>query len=111
MANLPEDLSLVDAIVLFNEERDNPFSLCDILGARVADMMLRQDVEGPPILRFIADTYLATDSNIVRLAIENCFVYRLGDRIFCTPERATLPKALPPVLHDILLRQMMASGI
>lgn len=72
--------------------------------------MEQESPQATPMLQFIADTYLYTDCNILKIAIENCFLYRLGNRIFSAPEHARLLKLLPKALHDTLMRQMLAKG-
>lgn len=94
------------AAALFSNESENPFPLCDALADEVAARTLEHYDVGPQMLNLIADVYATTHPNLVKLAIENRFGYRLGYRMYCSPERLSWPKALPPVLYGILLRQM-----
>ncbi len=111
MKTLPETMNLSDAIALLNKEQVKPFHVCELIADKVADLMEHEAPQAGPMLHFITDTYLYTDCKAVRIAIENCFLYRLGNRIFSSPQHSRLLKMLPAILHDILMRQMLATGL
>lgn len=103
--------TLSDIIARMEAGDEKPFAVCQHLADKVADLMLHDDARAESCLQFIADTYNYTTSNVVRLAIENCFIYHLGTRIFTSNEYSRLLKQLPQNLHNILMRQMMATGL
>jgi hypothetical protein len=103
-------LTLSQAVALLRSG-SRPMAVCELLADKVMEGMLQQDDKAAHCLQLIADTYLHTDCSTVRLSIANCFIYRLGDHIFCASAHAHLLKMLPAPLHDELMRQMMATGL
>ncbi len=91
--------------------KEKPFAICRELADKVADLMEVDDPRADRCLHFIARTFEETSCNIVKLAIENCFVYHLGTRIFTSQQHTRLLRMLPKTLHDLLMRQMTATGL
>jgi len=89
-----------------------PFKLCSRL-ADYTTQLLRakklQDAAG--CFNRLAQAYVDTRSAMLRSAIENVFLYRVGNFIFISKERIRYMALLPRALRDSLMRQMVPFGI
>ena len=90
-----------------------PFTLCSRL-ADYATQLLRASrlQDAASCFNRLAQTYINTRSAMLKSAIENVFLYRLGNFIFISKERRPGYMALlPGALRDSLMRQMVPFGI
>ncbi len=89
---------------------EKPFASFEKLAESVAALMGKDGIEAEKCLSRIAAAYEATGNQRVKLALENCFLFQLGNRIFQRTDRQRLLEMLPRNLHDMLMRQMLAPG-
>jgi hypothetical protein len=111
MNQQPDKQNLQEAISLLEGGSQQPFAICEQLAEKVARLMIAGDPRAEDCLSFVARTYDRTPFRVVRLAIENCFLYHLGNRIFSNGNHRSLLELLPRNLHETLVRQMTASGL
>jgi len=86
------------------------FAIIRQLAERASDLLLLDDERAADCLAYVSDTYRSTRSEVLRQAIETCFVHHIGARISGRADRSALLNRLPRNLQELLLRQMRISS-
>jgi hypothetical protein len=88
-----------------------PFATCSDLASKIAAFMMEDESAAASLLQEIGAVYDRSASPALRLYIENCFLFQLGNFIFSSGASPRLLALLPANLHEILMHQMLSSGI
>lgn len=94
-------------------EKGKPFSICSGLADYTTRLLKAKKLKAAAAcFNNMANAYNNTDSHAMKAAIENVFLYRIGNFIFLSAEeRQKYMELLPQPFRRLLLRQMVPFGI
>jgi hypothetical protein len=93
-----------------SERKEAHFANCQDLADQVLALLAQGDESAKGILANIENIYKHTTSGVIRMAIENCFMYRLSIQVTTCSAYKSLLKQLPKTLNDLLSRQLLTCG-
>jgi len=95
-----------------DDKNIRPFSICHKLADTTNEMIEQRDYQQlGDCMNRVLTLYSTSSSNLVRTAIENVFIYGLGNRILRSPVRAQILNMLRKRFRAILRNQIISSGI
>lgn len=98
---------------LYCGEKGKPFSICGQLADYTTQLLKAKKLKAAATcFNNMAAAYSNTGSQAMKAAIENVFLYRIGNFIFLSAEdRQKYMELLPQPFRQLLLRQMVSFGI
>ena len=90
---------------------DKPFKECDNLANCVCILLHDGEIRCvSKLIKRLSVIYRNTESGQVKTALENVFLYKVGDAIFLSKRRRELMALLPDSFHEILMKQVITFG-
>jgi hypothetical protein len=105
---IEQDIQLLES----GKKEIMPFQVCNRLADYTTQLIIQEEVgELKNCLRRLAGLYKNTKNNMMRVAIENGFIYSLGTKIMLCSKRRKMLNQFPQIFRNMITGQAIAASI
>ena len=105
---IDQDIQLLES----GEKEVMPFQVCNRLADYTTELIIQEEVgELKKCLKRLAGLYKKSKSNVMRVAIENGFIYSLGTKIMLCSKRRKMLNQFPQIFRNMITGQATAASI
>jgi hypothetical protein len=89
-----------------------PFQVCHRLADYTTELIIHEETGAlKECLKRLAGLYKKSKSNVMRVAIENGFIYSIGTKIMLCSKRRKMLNLFPQVFRNMITGQAIAASI